>query len=93
MKSRNQISTCWPNCCGVRPDEAIAIWERIIQDSRGSFQGDYDNIVRALQNMKPIFFAAGKAKEFRTRVHGLIDGNKRKRNLVEALEGVLSDGL
>ena len=77
----------------IWPDEAIAIWERIIQDSRGSFQGDYDNIVRALQNMKPILFAAGKAKEFRTRVHGLIDGNKRKRNLVEALEGVLSDGL
>jgi hypothetical protein len=43
--------------------------------------------------MKPILFAAGKAKEFRARVHGLIDGNKRRRNLVEALEGVLSDEL
>ena len=75
----------------IWPDEAIAIWERIIQDSPDSWQGDYDNIVRALRNMKPILFAAGKAKEFRARVHGLIDGNKRRRNLVEALEGVLSD--
>ena len=77
----------------IWPDEAIAIWERIIQDSPDSWQGDYDNIVRALRNMKPILFAAGKAKEFRARVHGLIDGNKRRRNLVEALEGVLSDEL
>ena len=75
----------------IWPEEAIAIWESIIQDSPDSWQGDYDNIVRALRNMKPILFAAGKAKEFRTRVQGLIDGNKRRRNLVEALEGVLSD--
>jgi len=36
--------------------------------------------------MKPILFILGRAKEFQTRVRSMIESNKRRRNLVEALE-------
>ena len=70
----------------IWPEEAIAIWERIIQNSTDARQGDYDNIVRALKNMKSILFVLGRAKEFRARVRSMIESNKRRRNLVDALE-------
>ena len=70
----------------IWPEEAIAIWERIIQNSTDAWQGDYDNIVRALKCMKSIFFISGRAKEFQSRVQSLIESNKRRRNLVDALE-------
>ena len=70
----------------IGPEEAIAIWERIIQNSTDAWQGDYDNIVRALKCMKSVLFVLGKAKEFRARVRSMIESNKRRRNLVEALE-------
>ena len=70
----------------IWPEEAIAIWERIIQNSTDAWQGDYDNIVRALKCMKPILFILGRAKEFRARVRSMIESNKRRRNLVDALE-------
>ena len=70
----------------IWPEEAMAIWESIIQNSMGAYQGDYDNIVRALKCMKPILFVLGRAKEFQTRVRSMIENNKRRRNLVEALE-------
>ena len=70
----------------IWPEEAMAIWESIIQNSKDAYQGDYDNIVRALKCMKPILFITGRAKEFQTRVRSMIENNKRRRNLVEALE-------
>ena len=70
----------------IWPEEAMAIWESIIQTSTDSYQGDYDNIVRALKCMKPILYIVGKAKEFQARVRNMIESNKRRRNLVEALE-------
>ena len=73
----------------IWPYEAIAIWERIIANSTDAHQGDYDNIVRALECMKPILFVSGEAKEFRGKVRNMIERNKRRRNLVEALEKIL----
>ena len=70
----------------IWPEEAIAIWERIIQNSTDAWQGDYDNIVRALKCIKSILFILGRAKEFRARVRSMIESNKRRRNLVNALE-------
>ena len=70
----------------IWPEEAIAIWDRIIQNSTDAWQGDYDNIVRALKSMKSILFILGRAKEFRARVRSIIESNKRRRNLVDALE-------
>ena len=70
----------------IWPEEAMAIWESIIQNSKDAYQGDYDNIVRALKCIKPILFITGRAKEFQTRVRSMIENNKRRRNLVEALE-------
>ncbi len=70
----------------IWPEEAIAIWEHIIQNSTDAWQGDYDNIVRALKCMKSILLILGRAKEFRTRVRSMIESNKRRRNLVDALE-------
>ena len=70
----------------IWPEEAIAIWERIVQNSTDAWQGDYDNIVRALKCMKSILFILGRAKEFRARVQSMIESNKRRRNLVDALE-------
>ena len=70
----------------IWPEEAIAIWERIIQNSTDAWQGDYDNIVRALKSMKSILFILGRAQEFRARVRNMIESNKRRRNLVDALE-------
>ena len=70
----------------IWPEEAIVIWERIIQNSTDAWQGDYDNIVRALKCMKSILFILGRAKEFRARVRSMIESNKRRRNLIEALE-------
>ena len=70
----------------IWPEEAMAIWERIIQNSTDAWQGDYDNIVRALKCMKSILFVLGRAKEFRTMVRSMIESNKRRRNLVDALE-------
>ena len=72
----------------IWPEEAMAIWESIIQNSTDAYQGDYDNIVRALKCMKPILFILGRAKEFRARVRSMIESNKRRRNLVEALEAL-----
>ena len=72
----------------IWPEEAIAIWERIIQNSTDAWQGDYDNIVRALKCMRSILFILGRAKEFRARVRNMIESNKRRRNLVDALEGL-----
>ena len=70
----------------IWPEEAMTIWEGIIKNSTDAHQGDYDNIVRALKCMKPILFILGRAKEFQTRVRSMIESNKRRRNLVEALE-------
>ena len=70
----------------IWPEEAMVIWENIIQNSTDAWQGDYDNIVRALKCMKPILFILGRAKEFRARVRNMIESNKRRRNLVDALE-------
>ena len=70
----------------IWPEEAIAIWERIIQNSTDAWQGDYDNIVRALKCMKSILFILGRAKDFQARVRSMIETNKRRRNLVDALE-------
>ena len=70
----------------IWPEEAIAIWERIIQNSTDAWQGDYDNIVCALKCMKSILFILGRAKEFRAKVRSMIESNKRRRNLVDALE-------
>ena len=70
----------------IWPEEAMTIWESIIQNSMAAYQSDYDNIVRALKCMKPILFISGRAKEFQTRVRNMIESNKRRRNLVEALE-------
>lgn len=75
----DRIASIWP-------EEAIAIWDRIIQNSTDAWQGDYDNIVRALKSMKSILFILGRAKEFRARVRSIIESNKRRRNLVDALE-------
>ena len=36
--------------------------------------------------MKSILFILGRAKEFRARVRSMIESNKRRRNLVDALE-------
>ena len=72
----------------IWPEEAIAIWERIIQNSTDAWQGDYDNIVRALKCMKSILFILGRAKEFRARVRSMIESNKLRRNLVDALEAL-----
>ena len=72
----------------IWPEEAIAIWERIIQNSTDAWQGDYDNIVRALKCMKSILFILGRAKEFRAKVRSMIESNKRRRSLVDALEGL-----
>ena len=36
--------------------------------------------------MKSILFILGRAKEFRARVRNMIESNKRRRNLVDALE-------
>ena len=72
----------------IWPEEAIAIWERIIQNSTDAWQGDYDNNVRALKCMKSILFILGRAKEFQARVQSMIESNKRRRNLVDALEGL-----
>ena len=38
--------------------------------------------------MKPIFFRLGKAKEFQAKFRSMIESNKRRRNLVEALEEI-----
>jgi len=70
----------------IWPEEAIAIWERIIQNNTDAWQGDYDNIVRALKCMKSILFILGRAKDFQARVRSMIETNKRRRNLVDALE-------
>ena len=70
----------------ICPEEAMTIWEGIIKNSTDAHQGDYDNTVRALKCMKPILFILGRAKEFQTRVRSMIESNKRRRNLVEALE-------
>ena len=70
----------------IWPEEAMTIWESIIQNSMAAYQSDYDNIVRALKCMKPILFISGRAKEFQTKVRNMIESNKRRRNLVEALE-------
>ena len=80
----NRVAPIWP-------EEAMAIWERIISISTGAWQSDYDNISRALRCMKPIFFINGEAKAFRVKVRELIAKNKKRRNLVEALEKILSD--
>ena len=69
----------------IWPEEAMAIWENIVQNSTDAWQGDYDNIVRALKCMKSILFVLGRAKEFRARVRSIIESNKRRRNLVDAL--------
>ena len=75
----DRIASIWP-------EEAMTIWEGIIKSSTDAHQGDYDNTVRALKCMKPILFILGRAKEFQTRVRSMIESNKRRRNLVEALE-------
>lgn len=75
----DRIASIWP-------EEAMTIWEGIIKNSTDAHQGDYDNTVRALKCMKPILFILGRAKEFQTRVRSIIESNKRRRNLVEALE-------
>jgi len=80
----NRIASIWPK-------EAMAIWERIISSSTDAWQSDYDNIARALRCMRPIFFIDGEAKAFRAKVRELIAKNKKRRNLVEALETILSD--
>lgn len=74
----------------IWPEEAMAIWEWIIANSASAWQSDYDNIDRALRCMKPIFFVNGKAKAFREKVRDLIAKNKKRRNLVEMLEKILS---
>jgi len=70
----------------IWPEEAMAIWENIVQNSTDACQGDYDNIVRALKCMKSILFVLGRAKEFRARVQSMIESNKRRRNLADALD-------
>lgn len=75
----------------IWPEEAIAIWEWIIANSTRAWQSDYDNIDRALRCMKPIIFVNGKAMAFRKKVRDLIAKNKKRRNLVEALENILYD--
>ena len=41
--------------------------------------------------MKPIYFIKGEAKSFQSKVRDMIERNKKRRNLVEALEKILSD--
>ena len=41
--------------------------------------------------MKPIYFIKGEAKSFQSKVRDMIEKNKKRRNLVEALEKNLSD--
>ena len=68
-----------------KPDEAIAIWLRIIKWNNHPDQVAYWHIGRALNNLKPVLLSLGRKAEWLNLIDSLIEANAKRPNLLEIL--------
>ena len=68
-----------------KPDEAIAIWLRIIKWNNHPDQVSYWHIGRALNNLKPAMLSLGRKVEWLNLIDSLIEANAKRPNLLEIL--------
>ena len=68
-----------------KPEEAIAIWLRIIKWNNHSDQVSYWHIGRALNNLKPAMLSLGKKSEWLKLIDSLIETNAKRPNLLGVL--------
>ena len=68
-----------------KPDEAIAIWLRIIKWNNHPDQVSYWHIGRALNNLKPAMLSLGEKSEWLKLIDSLIEANAKRPNLLEVL--------